>query len=87
MKIVLWLLKECRDEKDEKTQRQKKEIKQREQRKYSVMSCVKLKDYILCLFCLSFGDFTQLQKLMWGIKNVQTLAINLLTSLDPSQCQ
>ncbi|MPD06391.1 hypothetical protein E2C01_102200 [Portunus trituberculatus] len=29
----------------------------------------------------------QLQKLMWGIEIVKTVAINPLTSIDPSQCQ
>ena len=32
-------------------------------------------DALLHLFCLLFIDFIQLQKLMWGIKIVQFLAI------------
>ena len=35
-------------------------------------------------FCLQFGDFIQLQKPMCGIKIVMNLAINLLSSIDPS---
>ncbi|MPC39348.1 hypothetical protein E2C01_032882 [Portunus trituberculatus] len=34
-------------------------------------------------FWLLFGDFIQLQKLMLGIRIVKTVAINLLTSIDP----
>ncbi|MPC11309.1 hypothetical protein E2C01_003973 [Portunus trituberculatus] len=34
-----------------------------------------------------FGDFIQLQKLMWGIEIVKTVAIQLLTSISPSKCQ
>ncbi|MPC84497.1 hypothetical protein E2C01_079236 [Portunus trituberculatus] len=35
-------------------------------------------------FSLLFGGFMQLQKLMWGIRIVKTVAINFLTSIDPS---
>ncbi|MPC93632.1 hypothetical protein E2C01_088767 [Portunus trituberculatus] len=35
-------------------------------------------------FCLLSGDFIQLQKLMGEIKIVKTVAINLLSSIDPS---
>ena len=34
-------------------------------------------------YYLSYLDYLHLQKLMWGLKIVQTLAINLLTSIDP----
>ncbi|MPC67943.1 hypothetical protein E2C01_062130 [Portunus trituberculatus] len=34
-------------------------------------------------FCLLFGDFTQLQKLMWGIKIVKTVPSNLVISIHP----
>ena len=33
---------------------------------------------------LSFGDFLQLQKFMWGIEIVQSLAINPLSPIDHS---
>ena len=39
------------------------------------------------LFRQLFIDFIQLQKLMCGLKILQTLAINLLTYIDPSKCQ
>ncbi|MPC10416.1 hypothetical protein E2C01_003051 [Portunus trituberculatus] len=35
-------------------------------------------------FCFLFGDFIQLQTLMWEIKIVKTLDINLLTSIVSS---
>ncbi|MPC54142.1 hypothetical protein E2C01_048049 [Portunus trituberculatus] len=35
-------------------------------------------------FRLLFGNFIQLQKCMWVIKIVKTLAINLLTSINTS---
>ena len=38
-------------------------------------------DGFLYTFRLSFVDF--IQELMWGIKRVQTLVINLLSSTDP----
>ncbi|MPC57506.1 hypothetical protein E2C01_051487 [Portunus trituberculatus] len=36
----------------------------------------------LYAFWLLYNDFIQLQKLMWGIKIVKALAINLLTFID-----
>ncbi|MPC17163.1 hypothetical protein E2C01_010011 [Portunus trituberculatus] len=33
---------------------------------------------------LLFGDFIQLQKLMWEVRIVGTVASNLLTSIDSS---
>ncbi|MPC28714.1 hypothetical protein E2C01_021924 [Portunus trituberculatus] len=33
-------------------------------------------------FWLLFGDFIQLQKLIWWIRIVKTVAINPLTSID-----